>query len=89
MIIIGRAVTRVPHTTAPLPATPPVTSRLELWRTDGPSRTAGEVESDGDGVYTVAVPLVRVDLSPCASEDCTTTFKNALLSTATSVLGYI
>ena len=75
-------------TTAPLPATPPVTSRLELWRTDGPSRTAGEVESDGDGVYTVTVPLVRVDLTP-AGEDCATTFKTTLLSTATSVLGYI
>ena len=86
-MMIGRAVTRVPHTTAPLPATPPVTSRLELWRTDGPSRTAGEVESDGDGVYTVAVPLVRVDLTP--NEDCTTTFKTTLLSTATSVQGYL
>ena len=66
-----------------------MTSRSELWRIDGPSRTAGEVESDGDGVYTVAVPLVRVNLRLTPGEDCTTTFKNTLLSTATSVLGYI
>ena len=37
-----------------------------------PSCAAGEVESDGDGVYAVTAPLGRAEHTP---EDCATTFK--------------